>query len=167
MAGGIIDNLFTYDLLAINGGPRKPNLYDLGGDEMVDDDPAPKKFEQVCAAWANSTNRTLAALTRINGSVKVWVEFVALEPIVTKVSAMGTLITNASITVTVVATGEVELEWAANTLPPMECEPISWLNDGPGAIHAKRDGTNQNKVLVFIYGSSWAGANLNFGVEIG
>lgn len=161
MAGGIDDDRFTYDLVALDGGPRKPNLRDLGGDEMVDDDPAPKKYEQVCAAWANGVTRMLAALARINGSVKVWVEFVAGNPTVFKVSAMGTLIDNATITPTLVATGQVELEWDENTLPPMECEPISWLNSGPGTIYAKRDGTNPNKVLVFM------SANLNFGVEIG
>ncbi len=161
MAGGIEDDRFTYDLLAIDGGPRKPNLHDLGGDEMVDDDPAPKKYEQVCAAWANGVGRLLAALVRINGSVKVWVEFVSGAPIVSKVSAMGTMIDNSSITATLIGVGEVEVEWEANTLPPMENEPISWLNSGPGTIYAQRDGTNPNKVLVFM------SANLNFGLEIG
>lgn len=167
MAGGIDDGVYTYDLPPADGGARRPNLRDLGGDEVVNDDPAPKKYEQICAEWVNNTTRTLAGLARITGTVKVWVQFVSGQPVVVKVSAMGTLLDTNSIVPTLVSTGEIALTWTALVLPAMEADPIPWLNSGPGTIYARRDNVNENKVLVFTTNPAGVGTNLNFGVEIG
>lgn len=166
MAGGIVDGKYTYDLLVADGGPRRPNLYDLGGDEMVDEDPAPKKFEQPSADWANNIDRVVAGLTRMVGPVDIWVEFVVGAPQVINVKAMGTTIVTTTFTPTLVTTGEVTLEWPANTLPPMECAPKSWLNSGPGTIYAKRDVSNQNMIRVYMTNASGVAANLNFGATV-
>jgi hypothetical protein len=166
MAGGIEDGKYTYDLLAIDGGPRRPNLRDLGGDEMEDEDPAPKKFEQPTAAWANGANRTLAGLARLVGPAEVWVEFVSGAPQIVNASAMGTAVTTSTFTPTLVGTGEFSFEWPANTLPPMERQPLSYLNSGPGTIYARKDTVNPNKILVFMTNPSGVSTNFNFAVQV-
>ncbi len=167
MAGGIEDDRYTYDLPAEDGGPRRPNLHDLGGDEMVDEDPAPKKYEQPTAAWANGVDRMLAGLARINGTVRVWVQFVSGSPQIISARAMGTGVSTTSFTPTLVAPGEVSIAWSAATLPPMECDPFPALNSGPGMIYAQRDNVDPNKINIFTHNSLGAPANLNFTVDIG
>jgi hypothetical protein len=167
MAGGIEDDTYTYDLASGDGGPRRPSLHDLGGDEMVDDDPAPKKFEQPTAAWGNGINRTVAGLARVVGTVDIWVEFVSGSPQIINTSAMGTLVNTTSFTPTLTSPGVVEIAWIAGTLPPVEREPKSWLNSGPGMIYAERDGSNQYKIIVYTHDATGAPANRNFGVTIG
>jgi hypothetical protein len=166
MAGGIEDDRYTYDLPLIDGGARRPNLHDLGGDEMADDDPAPQKFVQPTAALANGINRNLAGVNRMIGTARLWVVFDGADPVKTNAKGMGSQINTDSFQVLSQSTGVTTVEWGEGVLPPMEGHPSACLNDGPGMIWAKKSDVDPLQVIVFTYDKDGDPANLAFNVVI-
>jgi hypothetical protein len=163
MAGGAEDDLYTYDLSSGDGGPRRPDILDLGGAEIADGSPAPTKGDQWYGGQANEHGRNLAGLNRLTPSCRIFVEYTGVAFDVTSVDAMGTLVVAADFTPTSSVTGTCNISWPANTLPPMQREPHAWLTGSFGSAYAAIVSANQIQVRLR---DTAALANLSFAVEI-
>lgn len=165
MAGGANDGLYTYDLALADGGPRVPDVNDLGGNQFEDGTPPPPKGKRPHAGMFKQTNETLAGLCRIAPRAILWVEWDSgdSEWVVIAVDAMGTAVTAASITPTPIATGQVRLSWANGTLPPQSRKPLVHVTDADGIGRAT---AAVNQVDVFLKLITNTAANLSFAVEI-
>lgn len=163
MAGGAEDNKFTYALTADDGGPRRPDLADLGGADIADGSPAPTKGAQWYGGQANEHSRNLAGLNRLNPLCRIFVEYSGAAFVVVSVDAMDGDLVVGDFTPSTAGTGICDLEWAANTLPPMQREPHAWLTGSHGSAYGTIAGSNGIQVRLR---DTSAAANLNFAVEV-
>lgn len=166
--GGAFDDLYTYDLSAADNGPRRPDVNDLGGEGNTDLDPNPAKGEEPFAGAENEKNRAVAALCRVGGSVKIWIDFSAGLPTVVQVKAMGRAVTPASFTATLIggAVGKISITWAPYTLPPLEAPPAVTMNDWLCGGGGKLDVSSPNAIEVRTFTNGGTYANHPFVVEI-
>lgn len=165
MAGGANDGLYTYDLSLDEGGPRVPDVDDLGGNQFEDGTPPPPKGKRPHAGMFKQVNNTVAGRERVGPRCIVWVEWDSGESewVITAVDAMGTGVTAASFTPTPDATGEVTISWEDGTLPAQTRKPIVHVTDAPGAGYGT---AGVNELTVFLCELDESAANLNFMVEI-
>lgn len=167
MAGGVDDGLYTYDILAADGGPRVPDASDLGGLEIQDGEPPPHKGAERSADMDNVQTATLAGCARMAPICRLWVEWSGGDPAIAAVDSMGTLtpLTSGSAFSFDVShgTGDLVISWTAGTLPPQARKPHAWLTDDPGFAYATYD---VNSVQILTSDTANAPADLNFAVDI-
>lgn len=125
MAGGANDDTYTWDLEEADGGPRRGDIDDLGGDEVRDRTPAPHKGAEPHAGMYNERGRHIAGLERMGASARLDIEHNGSAWVIVGIKAMGTNVTASTFTLTPVATGNMKVSWPAYTLPAQEMKPIS------------------------------------------
>lgn len=167
---GAVDNKFTYELEIADGGPRRPDLADLGGADMRDKAGSPpQKGRDPYAGLYNEHGRNLAGLNRVGWTCGIWMEWDigASEWNVIHVAAMASdlWITEESITITPGPTGTVTLSWDEGLLPTMQRKPVVNMTDGFERGYAII--SNQVSILVRIHNEAGSAANANFVVWIG
>jgi hypothetical protein len=166
MAGGVEDGIYTYDIPLADGGPRVPDVEDLGGTEIEDGDPPPHKGAQRSADMDNVQTPTLAGLCRMNPTCRLWIEFHGGNPTVIAVDSMGTLdplTLGTAFSFTPNATGDLTISWDNGTLPSQSRKPHVWLTDDAGFAYASYA---PNEIEVFTFDATAAAADLNFAVDI-
>lgn len=139
MAGGAEEDEYTYDLALVDGGPRRPDLADLGGEDFADNaSSAPQKGIDPYAGYYNEHARNLAGLNRLTPTARVWIEWDSgdSEWIIVGAEGMGSTIDDTSFTLTPVSAGIVTVSWDAGTLPAMERKPLVRLTDDFGVAFA-------------------------------
>lgn len=167
MAGGVSDGVYTYDIPVEDGGPRVPDADDLGGLEIQNGDPPPHKGAERSADMDNVQTATLAGLTRMGSTCRLWVEWSGGSPLIANVDSMGTLtpLTDGSAFSFDVShgTGNLVIEWTDGTLPPQNRKPRVWLTDDAGFAYASY---GPGFVQILTSDTSNTAADLNFAVEV-
>lgn len=167
MAGGAEADEYTYDLALVDGGPRKPDLADLGGEGFADSTLAPpQKGIDPYAGLFSEHSRNLAGLNRLTPTARVWIEWSGSAWIIVGAEGMGSAIDDTSFTLTPVSTGIVLIEWDAGTLPPMERKPLARLTDDPGVAFAIVMDPNSVRVRTYNLSAGPVAESLHFVLEI-
>lgn len=162
MAGGAADGLYTYDIPLADGGPRVPDVEDLGGVDIVNGTPPPAKGADRDADMDNVQTQTMAGLCRMTPTCRVSVEYSAGYAVVA-VDAMGTAVAAGAFSFTPNGTGDVTMEWTAGTLPPQARKPRVYIPDAVGHGYAI---AGVDEVRVYTRNESGTATNLAFIVEI-
>ena len=162
MAGGAADGLYTYDIPLADGGPRVPDVEDLGGVDIVNGTPPPTKGADRDADMDNVQTQTLAGLCRMTPTCRVSVEYSGNYAVVA-VDAMGTAVAAGAFSFTPNGTGDVTMEWTAGTLPPQARKPRVYIPDAVGHGYAI---AGVDEVRVYTRNESGTATNLAFIVEI-
>ena len=162
MAGGAADGLYTYDIPLADGGPRVPDVEDLGGVDIVNGTPPPTKGADRDADMDNVQTQTLAGLCRMTPTCRVSVEYSGSYAVVA-VDAMGTAVAAGAFSFTPNGTGDVTMEWTACTLPPQTRKPRVYIPDAVGHGYAI---AGVDEVRVYTRNESGTATNLAFIVEI-
>lgn len=162
MAGGAADGLYTYDIPLADGGPRVPDVEDLGGVDIVNGTPPPTKGADRDADMDNVQTQTMAGLCRMTPTCRVSVEYSAGYAVVA-VDAMGTAVAAGAFSFTPNGTGDVTMEWTAGTLPPQARKPRVYIPDAVGHGYAI---AGVDEVRVYTRNESGTATNLAFIVEI-
>ena len=137
--GGYLDGDIgksTYELALAQGGPRVPDVDDLGGCERVDfgqGPDAPDRPTMPNAPMDNLSNLMIAQREGMSPRATVWVVFIAGAPTVIAVRAMSRLLDTTSFTISLISAGLVQITWAPGVLPAASLPPRVTLNAGPGA----------------------------------
>jgi len=133
MAGGAADGIYTYDLPLVDGGPRVPDVNDLGGVQIKNGDPPPAKGAERDADMDNVQTETLAGVVRATPTCLLSVEFSAGEYVIARLVTMGTQVEAGDFTLdNSGGTGDCVITWTAGTLPPLVGKPRVTIPDGPG-----------------------------------
>lgn len=162
MAGGAADGLYTYDIPLADGGPRVPDVGDLGGVDIVDGTPPPAKGADRDADMDNVQTQTMAGLCRMTAPCEVSVEYSA-GYVVVSVDSMGTAVEAGDFEFTVNGTGDVTMEWPDGTLPPQARKPKVTIPDAAGHGYGV---AGVNEVRVRTRNDAGTATNLAFIVEI-
>lgn len=167
-AGGAEFDEYTYDLAVVDGGPRRPDLNDLGGEDFADNGgAAPHKGIDPYAGYYSEHARNVAGLNRLTPTARVWIEWTGAAWIIVGAEGMGTAIDDTSFTLTPVSAGIVTVSWAAGTLPPMERKPLVMLTDSTGVTFAIVMDPNSVRVRTFnLSAAPPVAESLNFVLEI-
>ena len=149
LVGGAKDDKYTYDLLAIDGGPRPPSDDDLGGSQHSDLDPAPQVGVEPTAGSNNEQVRNLTGLNRMTEKALICVEFSGGAPVMVFAEGMGTQI-NAGVFNPMVHSGPgiVQITWPPNTLPPIQSKPRAFSNTPLYSVSADWIPNNPNGIEV-------------------
>lgn len=168
MAGGAADGLYTYDLSTADGGPRVPDVDDLGGVEIENGDPPPHKGAERDADMDNVQTQTLTGLCRMGPFCRLWVEWDGAAYVVAAVDAMGTAVTADDFELTPIGTGVVDIEWDddPNPLPPLERTPRVQLTGGFGSAYAVTLTATSFEVRIHNDAHPAAADDINFCVDL-
>lgn len=125
----------TWDIAAIDGGPRRPSLEDVGGATLQDDamyppDPTTMPY----AAQLNQLQKQAAAVGEVVPALVFSVEFTAGDPIIVSASGPRTSLVIADLTPTDNGVGDTTITWPANTFPPEVAGPEVSINEDTGAL---------------------------------
>jgi hypothetical protein len=122
----------TWDIAAVDGGPRRPSLEDLGGATLEDDalyppDPATMPYAKQLNQWA----KQLEAVAAIVPFVAFSVQFFAGVPTIVAFTCprrTGVLILGTT-GVTDLGDGDTSITWPAGTFPPALLKPECTINE--------------------------------------
>lgn len=165
---GAPTNQYTYELEPTEeGGPHRPDLAELGGDEYRDNpSSSPKKGVDPYGGLFNEHGRNLAGINRIINTIELWVEWTgAAWTIVTVAGMASDEFLDAKFTVTPVATGMVTVSWMAGTIPTVSRKARVVVTDDFGVGYGTL--TTPTSMVVRLKDMSNASADLNFWIGIG
>ena len=159
-------NKYTYDLEIADGGPHKPDLAELGGDDFRDKvGSPPHKGRDPYAGLFNEHGRNLAGLNRMTETAILYISWNGTEWSLDALSAMGTKVDSDSFVLNPDATGQLSIDWDGGVLPPMEHEPFVTVTGSFGRAYGAT--TGPNGVVIHMQNSSGSAANVNVRVAIG
>jgi hypothetical protein len=163
MPGGAADGLYPYDLSADDGGPRVPDVDDLGGVEIQNGDPPPEKGAERDGDMDNVQTATMAGRERMGPMCRVHVEYTGGEHVIVAIDAMGNSVVAENFSFTANGTGDVTMTWAEGTLPPQARKPRVTIVDAFGFGYATQ---GVDEATVFTADETGAAADLNFEIEL-
>jgi hypothetical protein len=131
----LIPAVSTWDILAADGGARRPSLNDVGGCELVEDAimVPPTNGTQLYKLMLEQWQRQLYAVAKTIPSATITLDFSAGTPFIDKLMAPGTLHVPSGVGATFLLTdnanGDTTITWASWRLPPFEAAPTGTVND--------------------------------------
>lgn len=164
---GAPDNKYTYELEVADGGPHRPDLADLGGEDFRDKvGSPPKKGRDPYAGLFAETARNLAGLNRMTWTCGLWVEWTGSAWTVVHAATMASdeWLTEEDFIITPGPTGTVTLSWDPSLLPTMQRRPTVQCTDSFGRGFGTIDGAS---IIVQLHNEAGSDANENFVLWIG
>lgn len=164
---GAPDNKYTYDIAAADGGPHKPDLAELGGEDFRDRaGSAPQKGIDPYAGFYSEHARNVAGLNRLTATALLWLEWDSGNSRwnIFAVDAMGTKVVPENFQLTPGSPGELQVAWTAGTLPTMERKPVVHVTDSFGDAYGQITGANT--IVLAMRDDANVAANINVCVEI-
>lgn len=161
-------NKYTYDLEIAEGGPHRPDLAEMGGEDFRDKvGSPPQKGRDPYAGLFSEHSRNLTGLNRMTATVKLWLKWDSGESLwsIDSISAMGTKVEADSFLLNPNATGELDISWDSGVLPPMEHAPLVIPTGSFGRAYGVID-TSTN-VVIYMRDENDSPADIDIYVEIG
>lgn len=165
---GAPTNKYTYELEPTDeGGPHRPDLAELGGDDYRDNpSSSPKKGIDPYGGLYNEHGRNLAGLNRITNVVELWIEWTGSEwTIVTMAGMASDDFLDGKFAVDPVTTGVVTVSWVAGSIPTVSRKPRIVITDDFGCGYGTL--TTPTSIVVRLHDEDKSNTNLNFWIGIG
>lgn len=155
----------TFDILAVDGGARRPSLADVGGGTHVDDAtyPPPKTGEDLYADEVNQWAQLIQAMGRVCPLVILSVTFSGGTPSIATCQAPGTNVVAGTFTVTDNSTGNTSISFTATDLPPVTTVTAA-LNGTTVGMAPAASKTSSTSIRVVTKDASNVAADLPFTV---